>query len=110
MGVAGADVGGFLQSTGRHEMITGSSLGGDDNDSDFWSLEEEYQLQLAMAISASNNEHRCDPELEAAKRMSLGFSPASTAQAELVAHRYWVRVLFQSLPRSISHANTKATV
>ena len=58
--------------------------------------EEEYQVQLALALSVSNqNAENDDPELlqiRAAKRISLGrpVSPGSNP-AESAAHRYWVR-------------------
>ncbi|GAB4845296.1 hypothetical protein Ancab_038705 [Ancistrocladus abbreviatus] len=50
-------------------------------------LEEEYQIQLAMEMSA-----REDPEaaqIEAVKLISLGSCLAENAPAEVVAYRYW---------------------
>lgn len=60
-------------------------------------VEEEYQIQLALELSA-----REDPEaaqIEAIKQFSLGSCPPApeNSPAELMAYRYWVR-LFDSLP------------
>ncbi|KAJ7531383.1 hypothetical protein O6H91_14G042000 [Diphasiastrum complanatum] len=55
------------------------------------SLDEEYQVQLAMALSVCHSENM-DPEaaeIEAAKKISLGIS-ASDQQAEVIAFQYWV--------------------
>lgn len=63
---------------------------------DFNALEEEFQVQLAMAISASDPDSRQDTEsaqIDAAKRMSLGCSPSvsgSQALAEFLSLQYWV--------------------
>ena len=63
---------------------------------DFNALEEEFQMQLAMAISASDPDSRQDTEsaqIDAAKRMSLGCSPSisgSKALAEFLSLQYWV--------------------
>lgn len=60
-------------------------------------VEEEYQIQLALELSA-----REDPEaaqIEAIKQFSLGSCPPAPAPApenspaELMAYRYWVRIL-----------------
>ncbi|XP_022940249.1 probable serine/threonine-protein kinase SIS8 [Cucurbita moschata] len=62
---------------------------------DFNALEEEFQMQLAMAISASDPDSRQDTEsaqIDAAKRMSLGCSPSisgSKALAEFLSLQYW---------------------
>ncbi|XP_038897788.1 serine/threonine-protein kinase EDR1 [Benincasa hispida] len=62
---------------------------------DFNALEEEFQVQLAMAISASDPDSRQDTEsaqIDAAKRMSLGCSPSvsgSKALAEFLSLQYW---------------------
>lgn len=64
---------------------------------DFNFLEEEFQVQLALAISASDPDTRQDPEtaqIDAAKRISLGCSPSDTdtnALVEFLSLRYWVR-------------------
>ncbi|KAG2321857.1 hypothetical protein Bca4012_057782 [Brassica carinata] len=50
-------------------------------------VEEEYQIQLALELSA-----REDPEaaqIEAMKQFSLGSSAPDNSPAELVAYRYW---------------------
>lgn len=65
---------------------------------DFIYLEEEFQVQLALAISASDPESRDDPEtaqIDAAKRISLGCSTAPSAgvgQAlvDVLSLHYWV--------------------
>ncbi|XP_072952679.1 probable serine/threonine-protein kinase SIS8 isoform X1 [Typha angustifolia] len=49
--------------------------------------EEEYQIQLALEMSA-----REDPEaaqIEVAKQISLGSCPPDSTGAEVVAYRYW---------------------
>lgn len=51
-------------------------------------VEEEYQIQLALELSAKE-----DPEavqIEAVKQISLGSSAPENAPAEVVAYRYWV--------------------
>ncbi|URE21643.1 Protein kinase domain containing protein [Musa troglodytarum] len=74
--------------------------------SDFSLFEEEYQVQLALAISASDPDGLEDPDsvqIKAAKRMSLGCSPGVGAAAsaaigvsdadersmEFLSLRYW---------------------
>lgn len=55
-------------------------------------LEEEYQIQLALELSA-----REDPEavqIEAVKQISLGSCPPQNSPAEVVAYRYWVSCTF----------------
>ncbi|XP_019057946.1 PREDICTED: serine/threonine-protein kinase EDR1-like isoform X2 [Tarenaya hassleriana] len=50
-------------------------------------VEEEYQIQLALELSA-----REDPEaaqIEAVKKISLGSCAPENSPAELVAYRYW---------------------
>ncbi|CAH8359436.1 unnamed protein product [Eruca vesicaria subsp. sativa] len=50
-------------------------------------VEEEYQIQLALELSAKE-----DPEaaqIEAMKQFSLGSSAPDNSPAELVAYRYW---------------------
>ncbi|XP_057952045.1 probable serine/threonine-protein kinase SIS8 isoform X2 [Malania oleifera] len=50
-------------------------------------IEEEYQIQLALELSA-----REDPEavqIEAVKQISLGSCPPDNTPAEVVAYRYW---------------------
>lgn len=52
-------------------------------------VEEEYQIQLALELSA-----REDPEavqIEAVKQISLGSCALDNTPAEVVAFRYWVR-------------------
>lgn len=51
-------------------------------------VEEEYQIQLAMELSA-----REDPEavqIEAVKQISLGSCAPDNTPAEVIAYRYWV--------------------
>ncbi|KAK6925382.1 hypothetical protein RJ641_009708 [Dillenia turbinata] len=50
-------------------------------------IEEEFQIQLALELSA-----REDPEavqIEAVKQISLGSCPPENTPAEVVAYRYW---------------------
>lgn len=72
------------------------------NRSDYFSSEEEFQVQLALAISASNSDFRDDPEkdqIRAATLLSLGNHRIdSTARdqedaAEALSRQYWVRFL-----------------
>lgn len=71
-----------------------------DDAGDFNFLEEEFQVQLALAISASSTDHvevREDPEesaqIDAAKRISLGCPTANPAEpnalVEFLSLRYW---------------------
>lgn len=75
--------------------------GGSDGCGDFYLLEEEFQMQLALAISASDPDGREDPEtaqIDAAKRISLGCSaPVSDGQAlvKFLSLRYWVGFEFR---------------
>ncbi|KAJ4957448.1 hypothetical protein NE237_024559 [Protea cynaroides] len=66
-----------------------------DSSVDFSFFEDEFQVQLALAISASDPDAREDPEavqIKAAKRMSLG-CPSSVAAdetlLEFLSLRYW---------------------
>lgn len=57
-------------------------------------IEEEYQIQMALELSA-----REDPEavqIEAVKQISLGSCAPENTPAEIVAYRYWVS-LFSSI-------------
>ncbi|KAF8407660.1 hypothetical protein HHK36_006795 [Tetracentron sinense] len=50
-------------------------------------VEEEYQIQLALELSAKE-----DPEavqIEAVKQISLGSCPPQNTPAEVIAYRYW---------------------
>ncbi|KAI7999217.1 putative serine/threonine-protein kinase SIS8 [Camellia lanceoleosa] len=58
-------------------------------------MEKEYQIQLALELSA-----REDPEavqIEAVKQISLGSCPSKNTQAEVVAYRYWIYPCFTEL-------------
>lgn len=64
---------------------------------DYFSSEEEFQVQLALAISASNSEFREDrdnEQIREATRLSLGKQQTDSAgeedTAELLSRRYWV--------------------
>lgn len=55
-------------------------------------VEEEYQIQLALELSAKE-----DPEavqIEAVKQISLGSCDPDNTPAEVVAYRYWVSKSF----------------
>ncbi|XP_068634110.1 serine/threonine-protein kinase EDR1 isoform X2 [Aristolochia californica] len=62
---------------------------------DYFSSEEEFQVQLAMAISASNSEFRDDPDsdqIRAATLLSLGRRNSGRQRedtAETMSRRYW---------------------
>ncbi|XP_023531003.1 serine/threonine-protein kinase EDR1-like isoform X2 [Cucurbita pepo subsp. pepo] len=68
------------------------------NRSDYFSSEEEFQVQLALAISASNSDFRDDPEkdqIRAATLLSLGnhridsTSRDQVDAAEALSRQYW---------------------
>ncbi|CAN4128392.1 unnamed protein product [Withania somnifera] len=62
---------------------------------DFNYFEEEFQVQLALAISVSDPDSREDPEtaqIKAAQEISLGCSPFENP-VEFLSLRYWVRGL-----------------
>ncbi|XP_031372458.1 probable serine/threonine-protein kinase SIS8 isoform X2 [Punica granatum] len=66
------------------EAVRGDSESVDSKDPE---IDEEYQIQIAMELSA-----REDPEavqIEAVKQISLGSSAVDNTPAEVVAYRYW---------------------
>ncbi|XP_010242197.1 PREDICTED: serine/threonine-protein kinase EDR1-like [Nelumbo nucifera] len=79
------------------ERTTGvvSAAASAESSVDFNFFEEEFQVQLALAISASDHSSREDQEsaqIKAAKRMSLGCSPVAAADETLVEFlslHYW---------------------
>lgn len=78
VGVAPVDTGGLEAVRGASE-----SVGSKDPE-----IDEEYQIQVAMELSAKE-----DPEavqIEAVKQISLGSSLLYSTPAEVVAYRYWV--------------------
>lgn len=77
-------VNGSAEDVVRREMESG-------NLRDPETVDEEYQIQMALELSA-----REDPEavqIEAVKQISLGSFPPDNTPAEVTAYRYWVRVL-----------------
>ncbi|KAM1894727.1 hypothetical protein ACFX13_043598 [Malus domestica] len=75
---------------------SGVSRSGSGGGVDFNLLEEEFQVQLALAISASDPDSRDDPEtaqIDAAKRISLGCSASTVtdtqAPCDMLSLRYW---------------------
>lgn len=74
------------------------------NRADYMSSEEEYQVQLALAISASNSQSSEDPEkhqIRAATLLSLGSHQrmdsrrdSSEVVAQRLSRQYWVSFLF----------------
>ncbi|WOK99183.1 serine/threonine-protein kinase EDR1 [Canna indica] len=67
-----------------------------DDRQDYFSSEEEFQVQLALAISASNSEFRGDldgDQIRAAKLLSLGRDRSDQDReegtAESLSRRYW---------------------
>lgn len=68
--------------------VVGMDVGSESSNSKDPDIEEEYQIQLAMEMSA-----REDPEaaqIEAVKQISLGSFDQENTPAEVVAYRYWV--------------------
>ena len=71
------------------------------NRSDYFLSEEEFQVQLALAISASNSDFRDDSEkdqIRAATLLSLGHPRTEAVRekdesAESMSRRYWVSLL-----------------
>lgn len=71
------------------------------NRSDYFLSEEEFQVQLALAISASNSDVRDDSEkdqIRAATLLSLGRNRTDLAHEkdespESMSRRYWVSLL-----------------
>ncbi|KAJ7522892.1 hypothetical protein O6H91_18G030400 [Diphasiastrum complanatum] len=84
IGSTGVDIG--ITGTGASPVESGGTQ------LDFQFMEEEYQVQLAMALSMSKDE-RPDPEMleiEAVKKISLGLCPTpSNSHVEALAYRYW---------------------
>nr|GMC49340.1 serine/threonine-protein kinase EDR1 [Ipomoea batatas] len=72
----------------------GESNSASDSAPDFNYFEEEFQVQLALAISVSDPDSREDPEtaqIKAAQQISLGCSPSETL-VEFLSLRYWVSI------------------
>ncbi|KAM0002104.1 putative non-specific serine/threonine protein kinase [Helianthus debilis subsp. tardiflorus] len=77
------------QSVERFDSVSSSQLDAAMDELNNSEVDEEYQIQLALELSA-----REDPEavqIEAVKQISLGSScpPENTPAAEIVAYRYW---------------------
>ncbi|EEF45788.1 serine/threonine-protein kinase EDR1 [Ricinus communis] len=78
-------------------VVDGSSISSSGGGAaDFSLLEEEFQVQLALAISVSDPDMRTDPEsaqIDAAKRISLGCPVSSVSVSDAVNQslslRYW---------------------
>lgn len=76
----------------------GGNVSAPVNRQDFFSSEEEFQIQLALAISASNSDFRDDPEkdqIHAATLLSLGGHRIDSRRnggdvAESLSRQYWV--------------------
>ncbi|CAH9125445.1 unnamed protein product [Cuscuta epithymum] len=69
----------------------GQSNSESDSAPGFNFFEEEFQVQLALAISVSDPDSREDPEtaqIKAAQQISLGCSPSETL-VEFMSRRYW---------------------
>ncbi|EOY29896.1 Map3k delta-1 protein kinase isoform 3 [Theobroma cacao] len=74
---------GTMARIGAVESVRGDRTAGDDVD--FNLLEEEFQMQLALAISASDPE---TAQIDAAKRISLAGTDTN-ALVEFLSRRYW---------------------
>ena len=89
-----------LGSVGGGDAVDRAAVDSQDAAVDFSFLEEEFQVQLALAISASDPDARDDREtaqIKVAKRISLGCSPSTTdteTLVELLSLRYWVSPFF----------------
>ena len=75
---------GTMGRIGAVESVGGDRTAGDEVD--FNLLEEEFQMQLALAISASDPE---TAQIDAAKRISLA-GTETNAFVEFLSLRYWV--------------------
>ena len=75
---------GTMGRIGAVESVGGDRTAGDEVD--FNLLEEEFQMQLALAISASDPE---TAQIDAAKRISLAGTDTDTF-VEVLSIRYWV--------------------
>lgn len=73
-----------------------SSSGGNSSNSNISFFEEEFQMQLALAISVSDPGQNCvDPEtaqINVAKQISLGYAPSQNL-SESMSLRFWVHRL-----------------
>lgn len=77
-----------VSSSGLDAALDAARLDSGSSHSRDPDIEEEYQIQLALEISA-----REDPEavqIEAVKQISLGSCPPDNTPAEVIAYRYWV--------------------
>lgn len=90
---AGEGGGGSRVTTGTVSNNNGEE---EQHGDDYSFLEEEFQVQLALAISASNTDVRDDSEsqqIKAAQRLSLGRFPSGVrctdSNAESLSRRYW---------------------
>ncbi|KAF5207585.1 Serine/threonine-protein kinase EDR1 [Thalictrum thalictroides] len=87
----------LLESNEVQKMPVMVQLSNEEKKVDFNFFEEEFQVQLALAISASDPDGREDPEtvqIKAAKQLSLvGCSPSSIvsqeSRFEFLSLRYW---------------------
>lgn len=79
-------------STSSALVGAGAFVSAAENSVDFNFFEEEFQMQLALAISVSDPEAREDAEtaqIKAAKQRSLGCSTSDTL-VDFLSLRYWV--------------------
>lgn len=89
-----------VSSTAASTLPTATSPAA-SNRSDYFLSEEEFQVQLALAISASNSDFRDDSEkdqIRAATLLSLGRHRTDSVRdkdesAESMSRRYWVSLL-----------------
>ena len=80
-------------NTGRPNEAAADRTDTEERGGDFNLLEEEFQMQLALAISASDPDVRKDPEsaqIDAAKQMSLGCETSVSDTVQFQSLRYWV--------------------
>ncbi|XAR70799.1 Non-specific serine/threonine protein kinase [Bertholletia excelsa] len=78
-------------SSSASALARNEPVGSSDNSADFNFFEEEFQVQLALAISVSDPDGREDAEtaqIKAAKQISLGCAPPETL-VESLSLQYW---------------------
>lgn len=97
--------GSFKRGPSPPESMKRGSLLGSQNQKDEvppkdLQTEEDYQVQMAMALSVSGNYQNANAgvvekaQIEAAKSISLGLSPAvNNSESDVVSVRYWVSAL-----------------
>ncbi|GMQ03669.1 hypothetical protein CsSME_00049387 [Camellia sinensis var. sinensis] len=79
-------------SSSSAALVTTRAVDSVEKSVDVSFFEEDFQVQLALAMSVSDPDAREDPEtaqIKAAKQISLGCAPSETL-VEFLSLRYWV--------------------